>query len=429
MLQKVIIGLVGTLGTVIAIWLGVVFWQSTHKSADTSAQAGVSADIVDRPAASSASPSANPSAPPERPAQRLADLPPDQQLEPDELLVSDPPRGFATTAEAMGFTVVETVSLGQLNMVIMRLRIPRDSTVPEARQTLASRFPGVAIDAHQIYQTQSLKEYQTQTARPIAGWPPSNEACGAGVRMGQIDSPVDTSHPALSGQRVQFRSFHTPNRQAGPADHGTAIAAMLVGKPDWGGLLPGAELVAANMFEINESGDIVGSGLGLLKAIDWMVEKQVQVVNLSVAGGDNQIVRKAFEKAREKGLILVAAAGNWGAAARPAYPAAYRDVIAVTAIDRTRNSYSKANHGPYIDFAAPGVQVYTAVPRGGRIMSGTSFATPYITVLLAVQVEAGAPRSPTALRDLLGPRAVDLGKPGKDEVFGWGLVNLWPRCP
>jgi subtilisin family serine protease len=417
--------LVGILAIAIAGWVGVLYWRSTHEARDASTHVGVSANLAERPGATPPGPAGQAN----RPAQRLADLPPDQRVEPGEILVSDPPRGFAAVAEGMGFAVVETTRLEQLGMEVVRLRIPRGSTVPDARRALNARFPGLTIDAHQIYQEQARDDYQSQTARPIAGWPPSTESCGAGVRMGQIDAPVDTSHPALKGQRVDFRSFHTPPRQPGPADHGTAIAAMLVGKPSWGGLLPGAELFAANIFEVNETGDVIGSGLGLLKAVDWMVEKQVEVVNLSVAGGDNQIVRKAFEKAREKGLILVAAAGNWGADAKPAYPAAYRDVIAVTALDRARNPYAKANHGSYIDFAAPGVQIYTAVPHGGRVMSGTSFATPYITVLLAVQIEAGAPRSPTALRDLLGPHAIDLGQPGKDDVFGWGLVNLWPRCP
>jgi len=61
-------------------------------------------------------------------------------------------------------------------------------------------------------------------------------------------------------------------------------------------------------------------------------------------------------------------------------------------------------------------------------MSGTSFATPYLSVLLAVQIEAGAPKSPGQLRDILSKRATDLGSPGHDDVFGWGVLNLWPNC-
>lgn len=425
MYRKVIVGLVVTLVLVLVTWFVVAILQSRRDAMDVATQVGPRGQITAREAPPA---DGQDTQSPRSDGRLLDNLPPDQLIEPNQLLVADPPRGFAAVVGQMGFSVVEVVRLEQLGMEILRLNIPGGSTVPAARQQLAARFPGLLIDSHQIYQSQAMSEYASQLARPIAGWPPSSDTCGAGIRMGQIDTAVDTSHPALQGQRIEFRSFHNASRRPGPADHGTAIASMLVGKAAWGGLLPGAELMAANMFEVNETGQVVGSGMGLLKAVDWMVEKQVQVVNLSVAGGDNQIVRRAFDTAREKGLVMVAAAGNWGSDAKPAYPAAYRDVVAVTALDRQRNPYEKANHGSYIDFAAPGVQIYTAVPRGGRVMSGTSFATPYLAVLLAVQIEAGAPKSASQLSDILSRQATDLGAPGRDDVFGWGLVNLWPRC-
>nr|MBC8157700.1 S8 family serine peptidase [Alphaproteobacteria bacterium] len=363
-----------------------------------------------------------------RPEPAPAQVPPNELVVPGELLIADPPEGFIRGAEQLGFKVLEVVQLRQLEMEVFRVATPSGMKVSDARKKLAARFPGISIDAHRVFETQGVKEYAKQTARPMAGWPKATVACGAGMRIGQIDSPVDISHPALKGQRIEFRSFHKKERQPGPADHGTAVAAMLIGKPNWGGLLPGAELIAANMFEVNETGKVIGSGMGLLRAIDWMAQKQVQVVNMSVAGGDNKVVRKAFKKARKKGLVLVAAAGNWGSANRPAYPAAYGDVIAVTALDKKRNIYKKANSGAYIDFAAPGVEIYTAVPKGGRVMSGTSFATPFITVLLAMSIEAGAPTSPAALRKMLSGRVLDLGNPGRDDVFGFGIVKLRPKC-
>lgn len=425
MYRKVIVGLLVALALVLLVWFVIAILHAGRDAAEMATQAGPRGQITEDeapPAGDQDGPS------PRRDSRFLDALPPDQLIEPNQLLVADPPRGFAALVLQMGFSVVEVVRLEQLGMEVFRLDIPNGTTVPAARQQLTARFPGLLVDSHQIYQSQAMSEYRSQLARPIAGWPPSSDTCGVGIRMGQIDTTVDVSHAALQGQRVEFRSFHNATRQPGPADHGTAIAAMLVGKAAWGGLLPGAELIAANMFEVNETGKVVGSGMGLLKAVDWMVEKQVQVVNLSVAGGDNQIVRRAFDTAREQGLIMVAAAGNWGSEARPAYPAAYRDVIAVTALDRERNPYARANRGSYIDFAAPGVRIYAAVPRGGRVMSGTSFATPYIAVLLAVQIEAGAPKSVSRLSDILSRQATDLGPPGRDDVFGWGLVNLWPRC-
>ena len=129
------------------------------------------------------------------------------------------------------------------------------------------------------------------------------------------------------------------------------------------------------------------------------------------------------------GLMLVAAAGNGGSATEPAYPAAYQDVIAVTAVSAERTVYAYANRGPYIDFAAPGVRLWTAVPGGGRFQSGTSFAAPYVTSMVALTLAGGAERTVEAVRSRLRQDALDLGAPGRDDVFGWGLVRMWPVCP
>ncbi len=76
------------------------------------------------------------------------------------------------------------------------------------------------------------------------------------------------------------------------------------------------------MFELNEVGKEVGNAMGMLKALDWLVGAKMHAINMSIAGGDNKAVKLAIEKARAAGGIVVAAAGNWGASDRPAYPAA-----------------------------------------------------------------------------------------------------------
>jgi len=430
MQKKIIGGLVAVLAVAVGTWLGLIFWEPAPENGSAPAPIVRAQGTGGSSTASSRSPRLPDTAPAQTsPGGQTAARPPYDLVEPGELLVANPPLGFAAAAAQLGFSILEVVNLQQIEMQVYRVAPPSNVQTLEAQQILSSNFPGATVDTHRLYQAQSLWKHQDETARPQARWPQSNEACGIGIRMGQIDSAVDTQHAALRGQRINFQSFHKQGRRPGPADHGTAVAGMLVGKPAWGGLLPGAELVAANIFEYNEAGNVIASGMALLKAVDWMVEKGVQVVNLSVAGGDNRVVRVAFERARDKGLVLVAAAGNWGSDTRPAYPAAYDDVIAVTAFDSAHHIYKKANRGPYIDFAAPGVRIYTAVPRGGRIMSGTSFATPFLTALLAVQVESGAPKVPNTLRDILARHALDLGDPGRDNVFGWGEVQLYPRCP
>jgi len=358
---------------------------------------------------------------------------PDDRFEPGEVLIANPPEGFEGVSATLGFRVLETIILGELDLRILRMQIPAGTAVPDAVQLLRQRFPRVTIDANHVYEPSQRVGSSDSYAREMIGWNEVPATCGKGVRIGMIDAGVDLTHPAFAGVDIAYEAFNRPSREPGPPDHGTAIAALMVGRPaagkGWGGLLPGASLTAANMFEINEKGKVVGNARGLLKAVDWMASRKVPVVNLSIAGPDNKVVRLAFDRARRKGIILVAAAGNWGSATKPAYPAAYRHVIAVTAVNTRRSIYSHANRGRYVDFAAPGVRMWTAAPGGGgKFQSGTSFASPYVAVLTALVIAKGGDATPDGLRDLLRTNVVDLGAPGRDDVFGWGLIGMPRDC-
>lgn len=348
-----------------------------------------------------------------------------------ELLVANPPAGFVRRLPDFATRVIERISLAEFDVQLYRLALRSNVAPPAAKRRLAARFPGLLVDVNPTYEPAAAPEETESHARALIGWRRAGAGCGAGIRLGMIDTPVDTAHPAFTGQQLEYRSFHNPSRRPGAANHGTAIAAMIIGRSarrGWGGLLPGVELKAANMFELNGSGKMVGNGAGLLKALNWLASKRVHAVNLSVAGPDNDILRLVFDRARDKGLVMIAAAGNWGSADRPAFPAAYPHVVAVTAIGADRAAYRYANRGKYIDFAAPGVGIWTAVPGGGKYQSGTSFATPYIAVLIALEIAQGRPRNPEVLRAILRRHAIDLGRPGKDTVFGWGLIDMPRRC-
>ena len=349
---------------------------------------------------------------------------------PGELLVLDPPRGFAGAVRGLGFAVLDSATLANLDMSVARLRVPARLGLDAAGRRLAARYPGLTVDANPVFET-AERSVSDSFARAAIGWRAVSPTCGRGIRLGMIDAAIDLNHPALAGQDIVYRSFHGPGRRPAKPDHGTAIAAMMAGRADdngWGGLLPGVALRAANMFEVDSSGRVIGSAVGLVKAVDWMVSERVHALNLSIAGSDNQVTRKVFQRARKKGLIMVAAAGNWGRADRPAFPAAYPHVVAVTAVGEHRNVYRHANRGGYIDFAAPGVALWTAVPGGGRFQSGTSFAAPYVSVLLAAEVARGVPADARLLRDRLRSSTVDLGAPGHDDVYGWGLIDRQPDC-
>lgn len=354
---------------------------------------------------------------------------PDTEYEEGEVVVVDPPKGFTDKVRASGFRIVETVRLSNLGIVVLRLSTPPSMKVKDAIRKLNRQFPGLSVDANIRFDPSAGLSRKDANARVISGWDALSPDCGKGLKLGMIDSGVDLTHPALKGQKIEYKAFYKPGRKPTPPDHGTSVAGMLVGHADWGGLMPGAELYAANMFEINEKGKKVGSAIGLIKSMDWIASKKVHAVNMSVAGGDNKIVRKALAIANKQKLLLVASVGNWGRSDRPAYPAAYKDVVAVTALKGKELIYKHANTGDYVDFAAPGVGIWTALPGGGgKPQSGTSFATPYITVIAAVLAKSGKVKTADALRGVLKKVTTDLGKTGKDTVFGQGSVKARPSC-
>ena len=173
--------------------------------------------------------------------------------------------------------------------------------------------------------------------------------------------------PALAGAHIQHRDFAPATPGAANTAHGTTIATLLVGRPDGhsSGLLPGASLLAAQVFSRASRGDLVADAIVFASALDWLMQRNVQVVNLSLAGHDNLLMRLAVARAAAGGVVMVAAAGNEGPHADPAYPAAYPAVIAAAAVDARREPDPAGNRGDYIAFAAPGVQIWVPTADGG----------------------------------------------------------------
>ena len=331
-------------------------------------------------------------------------------------------------ARSLGFTPIERLTLGSLQFNVVRFRTPASAQTEDALRTFRFAFPTVTSDVNGLLVPAAREGWD---AIRTIGWPELRAACGSGVRLGMIDTPVAVDHPAFLGQQVTHRSFLADDKQPALASHGTAVAALLVGSPDtdgFGGLLPQASLLAGSIFERRPGGRTVGNLFALLKAMEWMAEEHVDVLNLSLETGENRVLSQALDRAAAAGMVLTAAAGNGGAEARPAYPAAHPAVLAATALDPGLNPYRYANHGSYIDFAAPGVRLWTAVPGGGQLQSGTSFAVPFLTAVVAAQMSNGIDADPQEIRRSLLPGARDLGAPGKDVVFGWGLLRLSPTC-
>ncbi|WP_421996733.1 S8 family serine peptidase [Roseovarius confluentis] len=180
------------------------------------------------------------------------------------------------------------------------------------------------------------------------------------------------------------------------------------------------QVYAAEAFGLEKSSD--GGRLEAVAAgLDWVVGSGVRLVNMSFAGASNQVFAKLLGLAQNKGVVIVAAAGNDRSGA-PVYPAASPSTIAVTAVDAGGRLYGRANYGKHIEFAAPGVDLYVAWGNGGSYRSGTSFAAPVVTAILARRASRGG-LSLNGARAYLRSTAKDLGPGGRDSHYGYGLVQ------
>jgi len=348
-----------------------------------------------------------------------------------QLLLVNPPRNIRSQLEKDGFSILEEIRLFSMDAEVWRVSIPPTMSEKGALRKLKKDFPDLLVDTNQTFDL-SAGNVGADFSRGFVGWGPVSPSCGAGMRIGMIDGAVDKKTASLRKQRVNYEGFNAKDRKPAGEAHGTAVAAMLVGRPEGdekniGGLLPGATLYSAGIFEIR-GGKEVGNLGNMMKAADWLLKNRVSVVNMSIAGGGNGVMTFVLNKMLEEGVVVVAAAGNNGPRAEPAWPAAHPKVIAVTAIDNQLKIYEQANRGDYVDFAAPGVNLVTHVPSGLKLQSGTSFASPFITAMVAIHLDAGFPSDPDQLRGSLRRYTKDLGQTGKDDAFGWGLVRLKPSC-
>ena len=172
------------------------------------------------------------------------------------------------------------------------------------------------------------------------------------------------------------------------------------------GAAPGTPLLVADVYGDDPAG---GSSFAIVRALGWMAARGARVVTISLVGPDNPLLAGAIRLVRDKGVMLIAAVGNDGPAAPPAYPASYPQVIAVTGVDGRGRLLPEAGRAAHVDFAAPGADMMAADMAGGRDkVRGTSFAAP----LVAGRLMAGG--SVEALRRE--------AKPGRGKGYGAGIL-------
>ncbi|HML12967.1 MAG TPA: S8 family serine peptidase [Xanthobacteraceae bacterium] len=246
-------------------------------------------------------------------------------------------------------------------------------------------------------------------------------ATGKGVLVAMIDSEVDQRHPDLAGAIAD--RLEPIGQEFKPQAHGTGMAGAMAAHRRLVGVAPGARILAVNAFG-TDADSAYGTTEQILKGIDWAIAKGAKVINMSFAGPRDPLVQLALKKAYEKGIVLVAAAGNAGPNSEPLFPAADPDVIAVTATDVNDALLPQANRGAHISVAAPGVDILVPAPNAQyQLTSGTSVASAEVSGVIALMLERKPDADPASIRRALQTTAKDLGARGRDDDFGWGLVD------
>lgn len=256
-----------------------------------------------------------------------------------------------------------------------------------------------------------------QSARSIVGG--LIEGDGAGVLVGILDSGIATHAQFDQINHVQLDLIGSAISDSAAA-HGTAVASIITGSE---GIAPAAELFVVRVLDEAGRGNSFHVAQGIVQAVD----RGAKVLNLSLGlYQDTQLLREAVQYAHAHNVLMVAAAGNDGYARMP-YPAAYPQVLSVTAVDGLGRQALFPNQSESIDFAAPGVGVLTAQPdEGSQWFSGTSAAAPFVSGTLAALLSADASRSSPEVVELIRHALDEAGAPGADPLYGDGLVN-WER--
>ena len=254
---------------------------------------------------------------------------------------------------------------------------------------------------------------------------------GKGIKIGIIDSGIDRTHPDLKiAGGISYIGSSTNYHDAN--GHGTHVAGIIAARDnDIGiiGVAPEAELYAIKVM----GKDGLGNNSDVVKGIEWAITKNLDIINLSLTTEQKSVVMElALQNAYDHGLIIVGAAGNneegFIEPVNVLYPARYPTVIAVGAINKDNKKAKFSYYGNSLEFVAPGEEINSTYIQNPSTKlyatsSGTSMAAPFVTGIAALYKEAYPLLTNKKIRSLMQADTIDLGTPGKDRLYGYGLVQ------
>ncbi len=252
---------------------------------------------------------------------------------------------------------------------------------------------------------------------------------GKGIIVAVLDTGVSASHPDLAGRVLPGWNFvANDGNAADDAGHGTFVAGLIAGSTPAGptGVAPGAKILPVKILD--SSG--VGSTASFVAGINYAVNAGAKIINISASGAsDSAALDDALTNAESHGVLVVASSGN-DANEQTSYPAAVPTVLAVSATDQHNKLASFSSFGPYVDLAAPGVDIWSSWwsvtnGNGHATASGSSASAPLVAGAAAILAGLHPDASPATLREILTETARDIESPGIDAQTGYGLLDAY----
>jgi subtilisin family serine protease len=308
--------------------------------------------------------------------------------------------------------------------------IPNDPFFPMFQYNLRNR--GIVLEISDTIHPQTTAGADIKAT---AAW---DETHGdPGVVIAVLDTGVDMTHPDLSAKVVSAGHDFVNDDEDATDDfwHGTHVAGVAAADTNNSEGIAG---VAWNckILPVKVMG-AEGEGYysWIIDGIVWAADQGAKVINLSLGGdADDPFLEDACKYAHDKGVVLVASAGNDAAAV--VYPAAYDDyVLAVAATDYNDEWTDFSNFGPQVDVAAPGQWIMGPIPLWApeegylpyAFASGTSMAAPHVSGMAALLFSLKPELKPDEVMAIIRYTADDVNKtahPGRDDYIGYGRINM-----
>lgn len=357
--------------------------------------------------------------------------------------LSDPASGESHVTDHRGFIGLVAVGLSSILVT---------GALPPAASASPADAPGVTPRAIDHRAAQWWYDAAGLQGIHAAGY------TGAGVRVGVIDSPIDSGHGDLDGQVVEewiMEGGRITAADAGQVEsasgHATHVASIIAGNDDgYGitGVAPDADIVAMQSRAAEGAGDTPLTGPQVAEAVRFIAERDVDVINMSL--GFDDIFEKdleslrtmcaAIEEVTSNGVIVVVSAGNSGADGNPEFfPASCSAAISVGAVNSALIATDWSSFDRSVTIAAPGANIAAAMDRslGSAAMivnfhneshpaieaSGTSMAAPFVAGVVALMLQRQPGMTPAQVRQVLIDTAIDRGRGGFDPRYGYGVID------